>query len=87
MQKNKGNKLYEWLKEGKTTLVFYESSKRIVKTLNGLEEYFGEEKRVLVARELTKLHETLYRGKISDVIEQMGSKTIKGEIVVVVEGK
>ncbi len=86
LPKKKRKKLLNWLKESKVTFAFYESPKRITKTLGVLMEYFGEEKRVLVARELTKLYESLYRGKISDVIEEMSSKTIKGEIVVIVEG-
>lgn len=86
LPKKKRKKLLEWLKESKITFAFYESPKRIVKTLNVLEEYFGEEKRVLIARELTKLHESLYRGKISEVRENLSVSVVKGEIVVVVEG-
>ena len=64
---------------------FYESPHRIIRTLSILEKEFGGEVRVLVARELTKLHETLYRGKISEVIKRLRDEEIKGEIVVVIE--
>jgi len=84
LPKKKRNKLLNWLKEGRLTFAFYESPKRIIKTLDILEEYFGEETRVLVARELTKIYETLYRGSIKDVKMEI-SGNIKGEIVVVVE--
>lgn len=82
MPKKKRIKLIKWLKEGKMTFVFYESPHRIVKTLNQVKDEFGDAE-VLIARELTKIHESLYRGKISDVIRNLSGK-IKGEIVVVV---
>lgn len=94
LPKKKRKKLFEWIKEGPSassgrgiTLAFYESPYRILKTLLVLEEHFGSERRVFIARELTKLHETLYRGKISEVRVQLEKDKIKGEIVVIVEGK
>ncbi len=86
LPKKKRKKLFEWLKESKVTFAFYESPKRITKTLGVLMEYFGGEKRVLVARELTKLHESLYRGKLEYISKDLSNKQIKGEIVVIVEG-
>ena len=93
LPKKKKNKLYEWLKEspsassGRTiTFAFYESPHRLLKTLGELKDRFGEDKRVLVARELTKLYETLYRGKIDEIIERLSGEKIKGEIVIIVEG-
>jgi len=92
LPKKKRKKLFEWIKEGPSTgsgrtitFAFYESPKRILKTLEVLKEEFGEEKRILVAREMTKLHETLYRGTIEEVIKRLSNGVIKGEIVVVVE--
>jgi len=85
LPKKKRNKLFEWLKNGKISFAFYESPKRISKTLEVLKEEFGEDKRILVAREMTKLHETLYRGYIKEVISKLSDGVIKGEIVVVVE--
>lgn len=93
MPKKKKNKLYEWLRGGPSassgrtiTFAFYESPHRLLKTLSELKERFSPENRVFVARELTKLHENLYRGNIDEVIEKLSGKTIKGEIVVIVEG-
>ena len=83
----KGNLgLFEWLKKGDFTFAFYESPMRILKTLDLLLENFGGEKRIVVARELTKIYETLYRGSIKEVKEKLVSDRLKGEIVVIVEG-
>ncbi len=84
LPKKKRSKLFSWLKEGKYTFCFYESPKRILKTLEMLKGEFDNRK-VFVARELTKLHESLYRGGISEVIEKLQKDPVKGEIVVVVE--
>ncbi len=86
LPKKKKNKLYEWLKTSKMTFAFYESPHRLLKTLGELKERFGGERRIFIARELTKLHETLYRGTIKEVLEKISAKAVRGEIVVVVEG-
>ena len=65
------------------TTVFYESPHRITKTLNSMLEVLGDRK-ICLARELTKLHEEFIRGTISEVIEV--SDSLKGEMVIVVEG-
>jgi 16S rRNA (cytidine1402-2'-O)-methyltransferase len=85
LPKKKRNKLFDWLKEGEISFAFYESPKRILKTLEMLERVFGGYIRVFIARELTKLHETLYRGRIRKVHDMLEKEKIKGEIVVVVE--
>lgn len=87
LPKKKRNKLFDWLKEGKISFAFYESPFRIKKTLEALEQVFGGHTRIFVARELTKLHETLYRGTIREVSVQLAKEKVKGEIVVVVEGR
>lgn len=86
LPKKKRTKLFNWLKEGKISFAFFESPKRILKTLDVLIEHLGEDRRVFIAREVTKLHETLYRGTIKEVIKRLRDEVIKGEIVVVVEG-
>ena len=87
MLKKKRKKLFEWIKNGEISFAFYESPHRILKTLDFLEEKLGGDRRIFVARELTKLHETLYRGTIKKVIKRLSDEVIKGEIVVIVEGK
>jgi len=87
LPKKKKNKLFKWVKEGRVTFAFYESPKRILKTIDILKEHFDEDTNIVIARELTKIHETIYRGKIIDIKENLEKDTIKGEMVVVIEGK
>ncbi len=77
LPKKKRTKIFNWLKKGKISFAFYESPKRILKTLDVLTEHFGNRK-VFVARELTKLHETLYRGTVSQVQAQLEKDKLKG---------
>jgi 16S rRNA (cytidine1402-2'-O)-methyltransferase len=67
------------------TLVVFEAPGRVVALLSDALEALGD-RRVAVARELTKLHEQVLRGSISDVLAELGTTTPRGEIVVVVEG-
>ena len=84
MPKKKRTKLFNWIKEGNVSFAFYESPRRIIKTLEQLKEDFSG-RQVFVARELTKMHETLYRGSIDEVIEKLKEDTLKGELVIVIE--
>jgi 16S rRNA (cytidine1402-2'-O)-methyltransferase len=78
--------LFKSLTEEKRTVVFYESPKRIIKTLGQLNDVLGPETRVTVARELTKIHEEYIRGTIEEVLEDLESRpSIKGEIVVILK--
>jgi 16S rRNA (cytidine1402-2'-O)-methyltransferase len=69
------------------TMVFYESPMRLVKTLEELIRYFGGDRQCCVSRELTKLFEENKRGSLQEVSDYFKLKTVKGEIVIVVEGK
>ncbi len=74
-------------KETEATLIAYESPQRIVKTLSFIEKGFPEAK-VVVAREITKLHEEYLSGSPAEVIEQLKAKpTIKGEITLLISTK
>jgi len=75
-------KVFEEIKNSKHTAVFYESVHRIVKTLNEMKEVLEPDREILVARELTKKFETIYRGKVSEIIPMIKEK---GEFVVVVK--
>ncbi len=75
------------LAEEERTVILYESPHRLLKTLNQLIEFFGEEREVSVSRELTKMHEENVRGTIPEVINHFENNVIKGEIVMVVGGK
>jgi 16S rRNA (cytidine1402-2'-O)-methyltransferase len=82
-QKKGRAKYFKELAEEHHTVVIYESTHRIFKTLEALEETVGD-RPIMVARELTKLHETLYRGTTASVTEQLKSTSIKGEFVIVI---
>ncbi len=69
------------------TMVFYESPMRLLKTLNDLIQYFGAERQCCVSRELTKKFEENKRGSLQEVHDHFNAKAVKGEIVIVVEGK
>ena len=65
------------------TIIFYEAPHRIEKMLQSVLEVFGD-RRICLARELTKIHEEIIRGKVSEVLEIVSE--LKGEMVVVIEG-
>lgn len=79
-------KLFEEIREAKESLIFYESPHRLLSTLSLLCEELGN-RRIAVCRELTKLHEEIKRGTIQETIDFFSEKGIKGEFVLVVEGK
>lgn len=66
------------------TLIFYESPHRTAETLKAMAQAFGLQRQAAVARELTKLHEEIARGTLAELIDWAESKTLKGEIVIVV---
>ena len=70
------------------TLVFFEAPHRIAETLTDLAAEFGGDRQAVVARELTKAHETIYRGTLRELAEQARSETNfqRGEITLVVHG-
>lgn len=75
------------LVEKDVTSVLYESPHRLLKTLGQLLEAAGEERLVSVSREISKLHEETVRGTIPEVIEHFENNPIKGEFVLVLQGK
>ena len=81
---SKTSKMYEELenlKDSDFTLVFYEAPHRIIKTLNAMLEVFGD-RYISISREISKLHESVFVGKISEVINTFVD--IKGEFVIIV---
>ena len=68
------------------TIVLYESPMRLVRTLEELAGYFGEDRHCCVSRELTKIYEENQRGTLREVCDHFKEKGVKGEIVIVVEG-
>ena len=68
------------------TIILYESPMRLVKTLKELAVYFGETRLASVSRELTKMFEENKQGTLADLAVYFESKSVKGEIVIVVSG-
>src|SRR5215216_404711 len=79
--------LLKKLAEEERTMVFYESPVRLVKTLKELGQYFGENRLCSVSRELSKLFEENKRGTLKEVSDYFKTKEVKGEIVLIVQGK
>ena len=75
------------LSEEERTMIFYESPLRLVKTLADLIQYFGSERNCSVSRELTKMFEENARGTLQEVHDHFQTKTVKGEIVIIVQGR
>lgn len=75
------------LAEEPRTLIFYESPMRLLRTLQDFIKYFGAERRGSVSRELTKLFEENKTGTLQQLLEYFSQKQVKGELVIVIEGK
>lgn len=75
------------LSEESRTIVLYESPRRLVKLLGQIHEFFGSERKVCVARELSKIYEEYKRGTADEVKKHYEAHEPKGEIVVIIEGK
>ncbi|MBP2831203.1 16S rRNA (cytidine(1402)-2'-O)-methyltransferase [Aquimarina sp. U1-2] len=86
VKKGRQTRLKELANETRT-MIFYESPHKLIKTLGVFATYFGEDRHISISRELTKLHEETVRGTIAEVMEHFKTGSLKGEIVVIVEGK
>lgn len=76
--------LFESLKEEDRTIILYESPHRILKTLGQMLEILGPDRIVVIARELTKLHETFHRGTLQEIYDNFSKSATKGEMVIVI---
>ena len=84
----KGKEREEILKElavEERTIILFESPKRLPETLQDLQKYLGEDRLVSIARELTKLHEEVWRGSLNRAVDYYETSP-KGEVVIVIEG-
>lgn len=86
-QKKGRQKRLTELAEEERTLIFYESPFRIAKLIGEIAQYFGAERQISISRELSKIHEETLRGTAADLVKELETKTLKGEIVVVIKGK
>ena len=80
--------IFKEIADSKRTSVFYESPHRIIKTLDSLKEHLKEDRKVAVARELTKIYEEVVRGSIDEVRSYFTENLdkVRGEFVVIIEG-
>jgi 16S rRNA (cytidine1402-2'-O)-methyltransferase len=79
--------LLKQLADEERTMIFYESPMRLVKTLEELGQYFGRERNASVSREITKMFEENKRGTLAELVTYFSQKAVKGEIVIIVEGR
>ena len=82
------DKILTELSDESRTIILYEAPHRLIKTLKEIFEYLGD-RRVSIVRELTKLHEEVLRGSLSNIIAdyESGRVAVRGEYVLVIEGK
>ncbi len=78
--------MLEEVKGLSATIVLYESPHRIAQSLERLLRVFGP-RRACIGRELTKLHEEFIRGSLEELLARYGGQEVKGEVVIVVEGR
>ena len=84
-KKGRATRLAE-LAEEPRTMIFYESPRRVVKTLTQFIEVFGAERRCSACREISKVHEQSVRGTLREVLQHFEAEEPRGEFVIVVEG-
>tara|TARA_Y100001954_G_C15770091_1_gene583934 strand:+ start:977 stop:1651 length:675 start_codon:yes stop_codon:yes gene_type:complete len=68
------------------TIVLYESPHRLIKTLEQISDILGQDRKICIVRELTKIHEFFHRGDVSTQLEYFKKVLPKGEIVIVIGG-
>ena len=81
-KKLRANK-FEELKKEKKTIIIYEAPHKITNTLTDIYKYLGDVN-IVLAREITKIHESFIRGKLSEIMEKV--KDLKGEMIILIEG-
>src|SRR4030043_115933 len=86
VKKGRNKRLQELINEFRT-MIFYESPHRLKKTLLDLSSVMGTDRTVVIARELTKIHEEIIRGTLGSLKKEAERELKKGEIVIVIQGK
>jgi len=81
-------KCFETLKYENKTAIFFDSSKRLEKTISNLLKFLNSNRRISICKEMTKLHEEVISDKLSNILDKIKEEKIylKGEIVIVIEG-
>lgn len=83
-KKSEQQSFFEQMKKARATSIFYEAPHRLIKTLNNMSEVLDSERKIVVARELTKIHEEFIRGTISEVTDYFKQNAPRGEFVVLI---
>ncbi len=78
-------KYFKSIENEERTIIFYETPHRLKKALKDMLDTWGDRK-IIIARELTKKYEEIIRGKLNQVLNEINTKEIKGEITLVVQG-
>jgi 16S rRNA (cytidine1402-2'-O)-methyltransferase len=77
-------KVLEEIRESPRTQVFYEAPHRLQETLADIADVLGPERHVVVAREVTKLHEEFLRGRADEILGKIAGREVKGEITLLI---
>jgi len=77
---------FKLLAEDPRTIILYESPHRVARTLRDIGDHMGD-RQVVIAREITKKFEEFIRGSVSEIREQLDTRSIKGEVVIMIGGK
>lgn len=85
VKKGRATRLAQLAQEPRTTVI-YESPMRLARTLRQLADAFGAERPAAVCREISKLHETIYRDTLGALADYFAANQARGEIVIVIEG-
>ncbi|NLK62872.1 MAG: 16S rRNA (cytidine(1402)-2'-O)-methyltransferase [Fusobacteria bacterium] len=87
LPKKKGRQtLFKKLQSEERTIVLFESPHRVIRTLNDIKTYLGE-RNIVIVREISKIYEEVIRGRVSELIEKIEEKGIKGEIVMIIDSE
>ena len=75
------------LKNEQRTMVFYISVHKLIDNIENMIQYFGDNRKASLIREMTKIYEEVYDGSLKDIKDEFSKRDNKGEFVLVVEGK
>lgn len=85
-KKGRNKRLNNLLSENRS-IIIYESPKKILKLINELIGLFGEQRKASISREISKIYQENIRGTLKELLEKFDNKNIKGEFVIVIDGK
>ena len=66
-----------------STIIIYESPKRILKTLQNILDFMGN-RIISIVKEISKIHETVFLGRVKNIMEKLNNKNLKGEFVILI---